>query len=213
MGKILVLSLAFLLLLSLSVALGEVTVGVKEGDWIEYTVATTGLPEEGHDVVWARMEILDVQGKEIIVNVTTEAANRTVESDIMTMNPEEGQVGVWFIIPANLDVGDSFYDASMGNVTIEGLEQKTFAGATRTVTHASTPERIKYWDKATGVFIESIDILPNYTLNATADKTNMWSPQLLGIDPTIVYAASIGVAIVIVIAIATAAIMMRRQKR
>jgi hypothetical protein len=38
-----------------------ISVGVKGGDWIEYSVVTTGKPEEGHDVVWARMEILEVR--------------------------------------------------------------------------------------------------------------------------------------------------------
>jgi len=96
----------------------------------------------------------------------------------------------------------------MGNVTIEGVEQRVYAGATRIVTYASTPERIKYWDKATGVFIESIDVLPDYTLNATADKTNLWNPQLR-IELQLVYAAIAGIAVVII----TIAIIMHRQKR
>jgi hypothetical protein len=70
MGKKLVLAITMLILLLVAdVALGEVSVGVKKGDWIEYNVTTTGTPEEGHDVTWARMEILSVQGKDISVNV------------------------------------------------------------------------------------------------------------------------------------------------
>ena len=134
-----------------------ISVGVKGGDWIEYSVVTTGKPEEGHDVIWARMEILGVQGTQISVNVTTKASNGTFESGVMILNPAKGNVGVWFIIPANLTVGESFYDASKNqNVTIEGSKQRSIAGATRTVTHATTPERIKSWDKSTGVFVESI---------------------------------------------------------
>jgi hypothetical protein len=202
MGKKLFLTLIFLLLLSANIASGEVSIGVKKGDWIEYQVSTTGTPQEGHDVTWARMEILDVQGKEINVNVTTKAANGTFESGIMTLNPEKGQVGVWFIIPANLNIGDAFYDASIGrNVTIEGSDQRTIADASRTVTHATTPERIKSWDKATGVFVESVDTLSNYTLHAIADKTNMWGPQAQEMDATLFYAALAGVTVVVAIAV------------
>jgi hypothetical protein len=200
-----------ILLLMTDVALGEISVGVKKGDWIEYEVTTTGTPEEGHDVIWARMEILDVQGKEISVNVITKAVNGTFSSMVMTMNPEKGNVGIWFIIPANLNVGDTFYDASVGRtVTIEGSEQREVAGATRTVTHASTPERIKSWDKSTGVFVESIDTLPNYTLNAIATKTNMWNPQMLGIDQNLFYAL-VGVTVAAV-AVAVLAVARRKKK-
>jgi hypothetical protein len=46
-------------------------VGVKTGDWIEYNVTTTGNPPEEHNVTWARLEILQVQSDEIVVNSTT----------------------------------------------------------------------------------------------------------------------------------------------
>jgi len=213
MGKKTVFALAMLILLfGADAALGEVSVGVKKGDWIEYQVTTTGTPEEGHDVTWARMEILSVQGNEISVNVSTRAVNGTVSSGVMTLNPEKGNVGVWFVIPANLNVGDSFFDESGDNhVTIEGAEQRTVAGATRTVTHASTPERIKSWDKTTGVFVESIDFLPDYTLNAIAIKTNLWNPQIIGIDQTLFYAVVLGVGVTI-IAVVALIVAHRRRK-
>lgn len=183
-NRIFLTATVLFIFLGVDAVLGGVSVGVKKGDWIEYQVTTTGTPTEGHDVTWARMEILDVKGTEISVNVTTKARNGTFASGIMNLNPARGQVGIWFIIPANLNPDEAFFDASVGrNITIEGSEQRTIAGATRTVTHASTPERIKSWDKVTGVFVESIDVLPNYTLHAIADKTNLWSGQILGIEP------------------------------
>jgi hypothetical protein len=199
------------LFLMVNAASADVSVGVKKGDWIEYTVTTTGTPEEGHDVTWARMEILDLKGTDITVNVTTKARNGTYESGIMNLNPAEGKVGVWFIIPANLNPGTAFFDASVEqNITVEGSEQRMIAGATRTVTHATTPERIKSWDKTTGVFVESIDTLQNYTLNALAYKTNMWESQILGLDPLHFYIAVLAAA---VIAAATVTYALRRRKR
>ena len=77
---------AFLLFLFLSAetVAGGVSIGVQTGDWIEYTVSTTGLPPEGHDVVWARMEILRILDSEITVNTTTKAANGTFSNVVMT---------------------------------------------------------------------------------------------------------------------------------
>jgi len=199
--------------LAVKPAIPEVSVGVKVGDWIEYEVTTGGNPPEQHNVKWARMEIVDVQGPEIKVNVTTEASNGTISSLIMPLNLEKGEIGAWFIIPADLEVGDAFYDINMSrNVTIEGQEQKTYAGALRTVTNATTPERIKQWDKATGVFVISIDTFPGFSINATATKTNMWSPQILGLEPKIFWALIITVASVIIV-IAITLVLRRRSFR
>jgi hypothetical protein len=122
----------------------------------------------------------------------------------MTLNLEKGHIGAWFIIPAGLNPGDSFRDESMSHdVIVEGEQQLTYAGGTRAITNATTPERIKHWDKATGVFVECIDVLDNYSINATAIRTNMWSPQVTGLDPTTFRA----VVFIFVTAIIAAAIL------
>ncbi len=156
-----------------------IEVGVKEGDWIEYQVTTTGNPPEQFNVTWAKMEISNVNKNQIITNVTTRGSNGTLSCLTMTLNLEKGQIGAWFIIPANLNPGDSFPDQSRGcNVTVEGEEQLTYAGAKRIITNATTPERIKRWDKSTGVFVQCIDTLDDFGINATAVRTNMWSSQV-----------------------------------
>jgi hypothetical protein len=180
------------------------SVGVRVGDWIEYKVTTTGNPPEVHNVQFARMEIVSVKGPEIKANVITQDNSGVFSSLIMDMNLEKGQVGAWFIIPSNLNVGDSFYDINLGrNITIEGQDQKNYAGAVRTVINAITSERIKDWDKVTGVFVKSIDNLSDYTINATAIRTNMWYPKILGLDQTVFYAL-----VIVVIAVITVVIML-----
>src|SRR4030067_2968356 len=96
----------------------------------------------------------------------------------MTLNIEKGQIGAWWIISANLNVGETFYDAFFGiNITIQGEEQLEYSGAARTITNASIPERTKRWDKATGVFVLSSDNYADYTIDVVAYSTNLWSPQ------------------------------------
>jgi hypothetical protein len=216
MGKKLVLILSMLILIILLTAAesatAEIPIGVKSRDWIEYNVATTGNPPPEHDVTWARMEIQNVQGPEITVNVTTKAPNGTLSSLVMTLNLEKGQIGAWWIIAANLNVGDTFYDAFFGsNITIQGEERLEYAGATRTITNTSIPERTKQWDKATGVFVVSSDNYTDYTINVVAYSTNMWAPQILGLDPIVFY------ALVLLVAAAIAAVMIfvvaRRRKK
>ncbi len=58
--------------------------------------------------------------------------------------------------------------------------------------------------------MESIDVLPDYTLNAFAYNTNMWSPQILEMDQTLFYAAVLGVAFA---AVAVAVLVVARKRK
>lgn len=211
MNKELVLITALLIfLLIMSTAAAEMSVGVKKGDWIEYQAVFTGTPPAGHEVTWARTEVADVQGTVINLNVTTKFANGTLLSETITLNLATGQLGDEFIIPANLGVGDSFFDKYHGNVTISKIEERIYAGATRTVISATAAQSTYYWDKATGVLVEGISEFPEYTIHSVVEKTNMWQPQIFGVDPTIFYTFLILVAILIGTALAILA--MHRKK-
>jgi hypothetical protein len=208
--KLFLIIASFIVLVGMGTVLAEISVGVKKGDRIEYQVTYTGTPAEGHDVTWARMEIVDVQGKSVSVEITAKYSNGTQEDLTATLNLETGQLGDDFIIPANLNSGDTFFDKNAGNITISGSEERTYAGATRTVVYAATPQTTYYWDKAIGVLVEGTSAFTNYTMNTKVDKTNMWQPQILGLDPTVFYAVVVGAAVVITAVIALIAV--RRKK-
>jgi len=216
MEKKLVLAVASAALLvfcvSCDAVLSEVSVAVRDGDWIEYNVTTTGNPPEEHNVTWARMEILHVNGSEIRINSTSQARNGTVSSLIMTLNVEKGQIGAWWIIPANLDPGAMFYDAFLDvNVTIFGEQKLEYAGAVRDITNTTVPGRVKRWDKATGVFVLSDDELPDYSIKVSAYRTNIWSPQIPGSDSTTYYVTAFVVTLAVVGIVLL--IFMRRRKK
>lgn len=194
-------------------AICDISIGVKKGDWMEYTVSTTGTPPEGHDITWAKMEILDVEGTVLHANITALNVDGDVSSSVRTFNFTSGQVQAWIIIPANLSPGETFYDSSIpGNVTIEGEVQKTVAGAVRTVTHASDPYKYKEWDKATGMYTETMDNLANYSINAYATATNMWSPQILGLDQPVFYTIVAVISVAIVVSVLVLVVFRRQRK-
>ena len=205
-----ILASFFVLIVIVPVAISaEISVGVKQGDWIEYQVAFTGTPAEDHDVIWARMEITAVQGKSINLNMIVNFSDGTQEPKTATLNLESGQLGDDFLIPANLNAGDTFYDKNEGNMMISGVEERTYAGATRTVVFANTSQTKFYWDKSTGILLEATSSYTEYTMHTTADKTNMWQAQIFGLDSTLFYALIIAaVAILSVIII----FVMRRKK-
>lgn len=211
--KIAALAVVLVAILLIPLAECNISIGVKKGDWMEYSVSTTGTPPEPHEVTWARMEILDVEGEVLNANITVKNVDGVVTSSVRTFNFTAGQVQAWIIIPANLSPGDTFYDASIpGDVTLQGQAQKTVAGATRTITHASDSGKYKEWDKTTGMYTETIDNLENYTINAFATATNMWAPQILGLDQAVFYAIIIVIVAVIVVAILVLVVFRRRRK-
>jgi hypothetical protein len=213
---ILILSSLFCLyaVVDANVAVGAVAVGVKKGDWIEYRTVITGNPIPEHNVSRAWITIEDVQGTKILVNFTSEMKNGTIQTITRTLNHEEGEIGSWFLIPANLDVGDTFYDkhAPEGfNTTIQSVTEMTYAGAARAISYCPAYfEQFKRWDKTTGIFVEGLGVYHDYSLNTIADKTNMWSPKATGLDPTLLYA----IVIVVVVIVVTLAILFvfRRKK-
>jgi hypothetical protein len=197
-------------LVTAGVVVGEFSVGVKTGDWIEYTVSVTGSPAEKHDVTWARMEVYAVQGSQIDLNITVKFSDGTLEPQTATLNLETGQLGDDFIIPANLNVGDVFFDKNVGNITISGVEEKTYASVTRNVITAATSETTYYWDHATGVLVEGISHYPEYTMHSIVDKTNLWQSKVQGLNPIVFYAMVIG-AVALITMVLTVFIMRRKK--
>jgi len=189
--------------------LAEISVGVKQGDWIEYDVTYTGTPPSGHAVTWAIMEIESVEGKKINVTFISLLSDGAKENVTENLNLETGQLIDYFIIPAGLKSGDTFFDKSVGNISISGVEVRTYAGATRTVLTGTTPNTIWYWDKSTGVLVEARSSYTEYTLTTVANKTGLWAPQIFGLDSFVFYALVIVAAAIII----TIAIFVVRRKK
>jgi hypothetical protein len=192
-----------------SATMATILVGVKKGDRIEYQVSITGsMPD--HDAQWARMDVVNTQGPVISTNMTTQFTNGTYLYENISLNLETGQLGDDFFIPANLSMGDVFFDAHAGNITIIGAEQRTYAGAERTVITGHTPETSFYWDKQTGILVEAYSAYTaiNFTMKTVTAKTNIWQPQV-ATGAELVYAIVLA-AIVVVIGVL---VLLIRRKR
>lgn len=186
-----------------AVASAEIGVRVKQGDWIEYNVTVTGDVPEEHDVTWGKIEIISIEGKKIDIKITSRYSNGTEETATSTLNLETGQIGDAFIIPANLDEGDTFLERHEGTITISGVEERTYAGATRRVVYASTSVTMFHWDQSTGVVVEATSSYPDFTLTTKAETTNMWQTQAFVLDPLF------SIVLVVLVIVAVLAILLR----
>jgi hypothetical protein len=194
----------------------EISLGVKAGDWIEYTVTYEGTPPEKHQT-WVKVEILSVEGTNITLGGTVEYSDGTQETPTTTVDLEAGKLGDGFVIPANLTSGDTFYDKNEGNITIKGVEEGPYAGARRTVVQATISQGTldsqgtlyAHWDKSTGVLVEAKVFTSELTTHVKADRTNLWQAQLFGLEP-IVFSALI-IAVVAIVAIVSFLVIRRRK--
>ena len=199
-----------------ALASAEPSVGVKEGDWMEYNVNITGnCPPVHKGVVWMHIDVLQVEDTAFPANLTLRFENGTVSSSIWQFNFTAGNDGGWIIIPSNLSPGETFFDnfsKTDKNITIQIQEQKDVLGASRTITHANDSYRDKEWDKATGVFTNSSEIFRNWSARVNIIATNLWSPQILGLDQTVFYAVTTSVLAAVAIAAGTGIAVVRRKK-
>ncbi|MCW4034439.1 MAG: hypothetical protein NWF03_03660 [Candidatus Bathyarchaeota archaeon] len=192
-------------LLCFSVCYAEVEIGVKEGDWVEYDVNVTGTVPAEHDLTWARMEYITVQGKTAEVNITSRYSDGSEAWVVLHLDLEAGQTGDSFLIPANLQEGMNYTEQYHGEITIIDVTQREYSGARRNTAHGTTAETLFYWDQETGVLLEARSDYGNYTIDTVAQKTNIWEPQTFAIDPIIF-------VVIIVAAIAVIVIFVIKQK-
>ncbi len=192
--------------------LGQVTVGVKPGQYAEYNVSFTGTPMEGHDATWARMEIAGVEGSALNVTFISRLADGSTENVTENLNFATGRFIDYFVVPAGLKVGDSFYDQTLDeNVSITRAETRTYAGAQRTVVYGETTETLWYWDQETGALAEAESTYPDFTLHTVIDITDIWSPQpdqILGLPPVVVFAI-----LFVVLAVVALVVSLKVRKR
>lgn len=185
-----------------------VQVGVKTGDWIKYDYTTTGVSYASGSLFpqWFKVEFLSVVRTNATVRVTRHMSdgteqNETVPMDVVAGGQAFGLSG--FVIPANLTTGDIVYTSGYGNVTITGETTGSYAGASRTVVHASFSyygTQITYdWDKQTGIMVDTSTTSGTVTGTDKATETNMWQAQPFGL--AVLYALIIAVVVIVVIAV------------
>jgi hypothetical protein len=199
------LALIFGLLVPYVVSAG-VLVGVKEGDWIEFNITYTGSPPNDYPQ-WVRVEIQNIQGTTITLEIVRELLNEKSDTKNLTFDLEVGAPNL-IVIPANLDVDDEFYHEDAGNIEIFWTVDYDYAGAKRTVVAAQVSQSELHWDKSTGILVQADQFTVDFSQKWMADKTNMWQPKIFGLDLTIFYVLIAGVLTVI----ATAYILTRRRR-
>jgi hypothetical protein len=193
---------------------------VKSGDYVVWKTSITGRPTR--NVTGVRMDFLDVDNEFFLakVRISTYYANGTINFASNLLNELRGILGNDEIIPHSLNVGDQFYDQYVGNITISGIERMNFGGATRTVMLATVRNTSFTWDRETGLLVNvTSSSSRNNTksvINTQITSTNLWEPDILGIQPTQFYEIVVGVVISLVaigVVVGVLRLVHRRKER
>jgi hypothetical protein len=208
MNKKVCLIISALLLSFLVVStFAQVTVGIKEGNWIEYEITYTGTPPDWYPEN-ARFEVLTIQGKNITLEIKTKALDGTENTSNHTFRLEDGAPD-FIIIPANLNTNDQVNHKEVGSIEILGIEQYTFEGKTRELVYGSYGDLDYNWDRITGIVIQIDQITETFTQSWLAVNTNIVQTQAIDLDPMLLYGIIIAVVIFIIIVVI---LVLRRKK-
>jgi len=180
-------------------AMAQYTTGVKGGDWIKYNfkISATGVSYEGTIKVTIQ-EVTDTD-----ITGTTEYANfpgMPSGSTPFSIHIPTWSGGGGFLIPSNLDVGQSIPGVG---TTVQAIVDWQGRKAVKATTDFSGLPVEAYWDQATGVLLEMKGSVStpygSTTLNIKAAETNMFSPGFDWLFWIIIIAVVVVVAVIAVI--------------
>jgi len=195
-------------------ALAVNVVGVKKGNWIQYQVTETGNPSPQYNITWARMDIISVQGEVITVNVQTAFRNGTLYPENgITLNLATGAIGDGFFIPTNLNPGDRYSTEYEGIINITSVGQIEAGGAQRAVLIGVTNESTYNWDRQTGIMVAATSNVPGCIIHTKTSATNIWTPQILGLNQTVFYALMVAIIAAAAVSVAVVIIFVWRRKK
>ena len=187
--------------------IAQVSVGVNQGDWVEYDVTYTGSPPESHPEK-LRIDVNSVLGTNVTVEIKRNLRNGTQDSKTVTFDLENGAPDLIIIRP-NLAAGDVIYHEDVGNFTVEGVVNYTFEGITRERVYANVLNTDFSWDRSTGVLVKAYHTADTFTETLEAVNTNLVIPQTSDMDLILLYAL---IATVIIIIVVITLIALKRNK-
>jgi hypothetical protein len=184
-AKIAAVILSSLILLAITPAGSCSNLGVKSGDWIEYTLQEISSPDRKQ-----RMEFLSVAGTTVSMQVTVQMSGTLEINQTETIDlASDDDFSTSFlsarvhIIPSDLGMGDSVYLGNeIGNRTISGETTEAYAGADRRIIYSNFSlngnQYALYWDKQTGVLVEGTMFSGAMYRALLVTATNMWAGAL-----------------------------------
>jgi len=184
----------------------DTSIGVKEGDWMEYSVSYDGNPSDDR-TNWFRVEIEKIEETNITAHFELERINGEKYSFSETYDLKVGFHDT-IIISSGLALGDQFYHDQFGSINLEYIEDYGYADEERTVVAAIFSNTTTHWDKTTGVLTQlDWKQTPDLTVHWLIEKTSLWG------QPEIDIMLLVGLGITVVAVLLLVLLFFRRKKK
>jgi ribosomal protein L40E len=184
------------------------SVGVKAGHRAKYKVESVSF---GYQYAYFELSISSVSGTIVKGTVTYEypygslPTTMSFEYDIST---GAGFTALpYCIIPANLKVGDTIF--SGGVLKIDGMETRSYAGASRKVVWSGSYTGKFYWDQETGILVEeTIGGVTMFKLN----ETNIWGGGIFDVTSPMFWILIIAIIVAVIVVVLIVMRLLRKKK-
>jgi hypothetical protein len=177
------------------------SIGVQPGHWAKYTATDA---YTGYEIYSLTISISSVSGTKVNGTMTYEYPNRSPQTQPLQGDVSRGDTFP-YIIPANLNKGDTIKDNIGFSSTIESIETRSYAGASRTVVYATVWFSSYYWDQQTGTLVEQNSLASSLKLT----ETNIWGGGIFGASNPFFWV----LVVVIVVVVAAVALVMLSSLR
>ncbi len=182
------------------------SVGVQPGHWAKYMASAVG-----YEYSSVTISISSVSGTKVNGTMTYEFAYGSPQTQSLQGDVSRG--GTFpYIIPANLNEGDTIYYSDYRSPKIEGLDTRSYAGASRTVVYATWYGSTYYWDQQTGILVEQRSGTGVVTSSLKLTETNIWGGSIFDTSNPLFWVVVV-VIIVVVAALALVVMSSLRKKK
>ena len=160
--------------------ISNVTLGVKIGDFVHYSVNVTGVPElEG--LAFLNVSVAAIDGTVVTEKIVYEYSNSSTSTEYRKVDVS---TQADFVTSANLNLGDTrSVPPPGGNITATAILYRNYYGAIREVVLFNQTEEgrifLSYYDRQTGFLLESYYELTflgiKSTITYSIHTTNLWT--------------------------------------
>ncbi len=225
----------FLLLALVGAASAQTrTVGVSVGNKFRYSTTVSwnstdpnAKPSsdlvDANNTLWGEITVAGISGTNITVQSTTHYKNGTevIMGGWKDVNTGATNMSLFpIVVSANLTLGDSVYASSTyASWIINETVSRTYSGVKRDINHLNLPPSSWnqnvgydwYWDKSTGVLVETLQ----GTTNQTGVYTTTWSEdmQIISSDVWIVPEFPAWTPALLILIVLTSATMVAARQR
>lgn len=201
---------AFLIFLILPFSFAFVAaadVGVEPGHWAKYTGSFVGYEFQSITLSITSVTGTYVEGTITYQYIQADPQTQSFEGDVLSGDTFP------YVVPANLNVGDTIYYSDFDSPEVEGVTSRSYAGASRNVVYSTIYTYTYYWDQETGILVEQTWGTGAVTSSYKLTETNIWGGGIFDTSNPIFWILLIIIIVIVALVLLAVVLQSLRKKK